>query len=75
MARLRFRQNGVVLVIGLIMLVLLTLMVVSAINSGTANLRIAGNMQAQDEARTQHLALPRKSLHQSLLGSMTPGSR
>jgi hypothetical protein len=36
---------------GLIMLVLLTLLVLSAINSGLINLRIAHNMQAEDEAR------------------------
>ena len=45
------RQRGVALVIGMIMLVLLTLLVVSAVNSGSVNLRITGNMQAQDEAR------------------------
>ena len=39
------------MVIGMIMLILLTLMVVSAINSGSVNLRIAGNMQVEDEAR------------------------
>lgn len=39
------------MVIGMIMLVLLTLLVVSAINSSSVNLRITGNMQAQDEAR------------------------
>ena len=51
MTRNRFRQDGATLVIGLIMLVLLTLMVLSAVNSGTVNLRIAGNMRAEDEAR------------------------
>ena len=49
--RLRKRQGGVALVIGMIMLVLLTLLVISAINSGSINLRITANMQAQDEAR------------------------
>jgi Tfp pilus assembly protein PilX len=44
-------QRGVALVIGMIMLVLLTLLVISAINSGSVNLRITSNMQAQDEAR------------------------
>jgi PilX N-terminal len=51
MASSRFRQRGVALVMALIMLVLLTLLVLSAINSGTINLRIARNMQAEDEAR------------------------
>lgn len=45
------RQRGVAMVIGMIMLVLITLLVVSAINSGSVNLRIAGNMQAQEGAR------------------------
>ena len=51
MVRKRSRQTGVALVIGMIMLVLLTIIVVSAINSGMMGLRIAGNVQAQDEAR------------------------
>lgn len=45
------RQRGVAMVIGMIMLVLLTLLVISAINSSSVNLRITANMQAQDEAR------------------------
>jgi hypothetical protein len=51
MKRAYVRQGGVALVIGMIMLVLLTLLVISAINSGSVNLRITSNMQAQDEAR------------------------
>jgi hypothetical protein len=47
----RNEQRGVALVIGMIMLVLLTLLVISAVNSGSINLRITSNMQAQDEAR------------------------
>ena len=47
----RFKESGATLIIALIMLVMLTLMVVSAINSGMINLRIAGNMQAEDVAR------------------------
>jgi len=47
----RSRQAGATLLISLIMLVLITLMAFSAIKSGTINLRIAGNMQARDEAR------------------------
>jgi len=47
----RQRQRGVAMVIGMIMLVLITLLVVSAINSSSVNLRIAGNMQAEDGAR------------------------
>jgi len=51
MGKNRFRQTGTTLIISLIMLVLLTLIGISAINSSTTNLRIAGNMQAMDEAR------------------------
>ena len=49
--RARARQAGSTMIISLIMLVLLTLFVLSAISSSTVNLRIAGNVQAQDEAR------------------------
>lgn len=51
MMKSRSRQRGVAMVIGMIMLVLLTLLVISAINTGSVNLRITSNMQAQDEAR------------------------
>jgi Tfp pilus assembly protein PilX len=44
-------QAGSTLLVSIIMLVLLTLFVLSAINSSTINLRIAGNTQALDEAR------------------------
>lgn len=44
-------QSGSALVVSLIMLTLLTMFVLSAINSGTINLRVAGNTQSQDEAR------------------------
>ena len=50
-AQLRSRQTGVSLVVGLIMLIMLTLVVVSGIIGSSINLRIAGNMQLQDEAR------------------------
>lgn len=45
-------QTGATLVTALIMLVVLTLLVLSAINSTTLNLRIAGNTQVQGEAIT-----------------------
>ena len=44
------RQRGVTLLVTLIMLVVLTLLVISAIRSSTINLHIAGNMQMQEEA-------------------------
>ena len=43
-------QRGATLLMGLIMLVLLTLMGLSAINSATSNLKVVGNMQYQQEA-------------------------
>lgn len=46
----KYKQRGSTLVVALIMLVVLTLLVVSAIRSSNTNLRIAGNMQMQEEA-------------------------
>lgn len=43
-------QRGAVLLVALIMLVLLTLFAVSALNTSTTNLKMAGNMQARSEA-------------------------
>lgn len=42
-------QQGATLITSLVMLVVLTLLVISAINSSRSNLRIAGNMQMQEE--------------------------
>lgn len=47
--KIRF-QRGATLLIALIMLVLLTLFAVSALNTGTTNLKVVGNMQAKSEA-------------------------
>lgn len=44
-------QRGSTLVVGLVMLVVLSLLVISAIRSGNINLRIAGNTQIQEEAQ------------------------
>jgi Tfp pilus assembly protein PilX len=44
------RQRGITLVVSLIMLVVLTLLVVSAIRFGNINLKISGNAQAEAEA-------------------------
>ena len=46
---IRSRQRGATLVIGLVMLVVLTLLVLSAMRSSNVNMRIAGNMQMQEE--------------------------
>ena len=43
-------QRGATLVIALIMLVLLTLFAISALNTGTTDLKVIGNMQARTEA-------------------------
>jgi Tfp pilus assembly protein PilX len=47
---MRAKQRGATLLVGLIMLILLTLLAVSAINISTVNLHITGNIQAQVEA-------------------------
>ena len=44
------KQGGATLIVSLIMLVVLTLLAVSGIRSSSINLRIAGNMQQQEEA-------------------------
>jgi Tfp pilus assembly protein PilE len=43
------KQQGATLITALVMLIVLTLLVLSAIRSSTTNLRIAGNMQMQGE--------------------------
>lgn len=48
----RHKQRGATLIVGLVMLVVLTLLVISAIRSSNTNLRIAGNMQRQEETST-----------------------
>jgi hypothetical protein len=44
------RQSGAVLVVSMIMLVLVTLMIVTALNLGTTNFRATSNMQFRSEA-------------------------
>ena len=44
------RQGGATLLISLIMLIMLTLFAISAMNSGTINLKMVGNMQVRSEA-------------------------
>ena len=43
-------QRGAALIVGLIMLVLITVMLLTALNLGTANFRSVGNMQFRNEA-------------------------
>jgi len=45
------RQRGFVLAVSLLILVVITLLAVSAINSSTVGLRIVGNMQSRSEAQ------------------------
>ena len=44
------QQSGATLITALIMLIILTLLVLSGIRASSTNLRIAGNMQMQEEA-------------------------
>ena len=46
----RGRQSGMTLVIALVMLIVLSLLVVSAIRFGNINLKITGNVQSETEA-------------------------
>ena len=46
------KQRGSILMISLIMLVVLTLLVISAMRSSNSNLRVVGNMQMQQEAES-----------------------
>jgi Tfp pilus assembly protein PilX len=48
--RMRHKQSGATLVVSLIMLVVLTLLVVSAMRSSNTSLRVVGNMQLKTEA-------------------------
>lgn len=48
--KLDAKQTGATLITALVMLIVLTLLVISAMNSSNTNLRITGNMQIQEEA-------------------------
>ncbi len=47
---MKSRQSGITLVVSLIMLIVLTLLVVSAVRFGNINLKIAGNAQTEAES-------------------------
>ena len=47
---MKSRQSGITLVVSLIMLMVLTLLVVSAVRFGNINLKIAGNAQTEAES-------------------------
>ena len=61
------RQRGVALVIGLIMLVLITVMLLAALNIGTANFRAVSNMQFRDEA----ISAANKAIEQVISSNFT----
>jgi Tfp pilus assembly protein PilX len=48
--RTRVSQRGAALIVGMIMLVLITLMLIAALNLGTTNFRAVSNMQYREEA-------------------------
>ena len=47
----RRRQRGISLALGLIMLILMTLLAISAFQASNVNLRLAGNMQVRQESQ------------------------
>ena len=63
------RQQGVTLVVGLIMLILITLMVTTAFTLNTSNLKSVGNMQFRNES----IAAANKAIEQSIGTDFPPG--
>lgn len=61
------RQRGATLVVGLIMLVLVTLMVVTAFTLSSSNLKAVGNMQFRNEA----IAAANKAIEQVVSSNFT----
>ena len=72
----RKRQIGATLITALIMLIVLTLLVVSGIRASNTNLRIAGNMQLQEEATAAVQQAIEKAISTSVfdLSTQTVGS-
>lgn len=68
----RAAQRGATLVIGLIVMVLITLVVVSAFTLSSSNLKAVGNMQVRDEA----VAAANQAIEQLISASFTdsPGT-
>jgi competence protein ComGC len=64
-------QRGITLVVSLIMLLVITLLVVSAISWSTINLRVTGNMQTLGEARAA-VDMAVNQLISAPLGSSSP---
>jgi hypothetical protein len=65
----RSRQEGVTLIVGLIMLILITLMVTTAFTLNTSNLRAVGNMQFRNES----IAAANKAIEQTIGTDFPPG--
>ena len=61
------RQHGSSLLLSLIMLVVLTLLVVSAIRMSNANLKTVGNMQVKNEA----VAAAQQAIEQQVMGNVS----
>lgn len=60
-------QRGVTLIVALIMLVVLTLLALSAVTDSNSNLRVAGNMQVQ----TEGIAAAQQAIEQTLSNNFT----
>ena len=65
----RCRQRGVTLIIGMIMLVLITVMVISAYSLSSTNFKAVGNMQFRNEA----IAAANKAIEQVVGTNFTTG--
>ena len=71
---LRRKQGGATLVVGLIMLVLITLMVVTALTMSASNLKSVGNMQFRNEAISAANAAIEQAISTSALFSAASDS-
>jgi Tfp pilus assembly protein PilX len=67
---MQHKDRGAALVIGLIMLVLITLMLVAALNMSTTNFRAVSNMQFRDEA----IAAANKAIEQVITNNDFTGT-
>ena len=67
----RHRQNGAVLIVGLIMLVVITLLVMSAFNLSMGNLKAVGNMQFRNEVIAASNAAIEDVVNSLLIGGST----
>ena len=68
---MKSRQSGITLVVSLIMLIVLTLLVVSAVRFGNINLKIAGNAQTEAESTAATQVAVEQTLTQVLAATDT----